>query len=230
MTRNARPAGGNRRNHLFTERRQQILDFIRDSTERRGYPPSLREIGDAVGLKSTSAVSFQVKILAEMGYLTRGARMPRTVVEKSAGLRVVQQSWDEVGEAPVDPGSQNTVGVLMFERMAAGNPVLADPESVGIMWLPREMVGSGDFFAARVVGDSMVNVNIFDGDYVVVRKQQVADNGDTVAALIEEEATVKTFHRADGHVWLMPQNPRYEPIPGDHCHLMGKVVLTIHPK
>lgn len=230
MTRNTQPAGGNRSNHPLTERRQQILDFIRDSTERRGYPPSLREIGDAVGLKSTSAVSFQVKILEEMGYLTRDARMPRTVVEKSAGLRVVQQWWNEAGETPVDFGSPNVVGVPMFERMGAGHLVTANPESVGIMWLPREVVGSGDFFAVRVVGDSMINVNIFDGDYVIVRQQQVADNGDTIAALIDEEATVKTFQRADGHVWLMPQNPRYERIPGDHCHVMGKVVLTMHPK
>jgi repressor LexA len=155
--------------------------------------------------------------LKEMGYLTREARMPRTAVAKP--LR-----------------SLKMISVPLYERIAAGNPVIANPDPEDTMELPSEMVGSGDLFAVRVVGDSMVNANIFDGDCVVVRHQEVADNGDIVAALIEEEAvtieegaaTVKTFQRVDGHVWLIPQNPKYLPIPGDHCRLMGKVVATVH--
>lgn len=131
--------------------------------------------------------------------------------------------------ASMSIGSQNMVSVPLFERIAAGNPVIANPYSEGFMHLPSEMVGSGALFAVRVAGDSMVNASIFDGDYVVVRQQDVALNGDIVAALIEEEVTVKAFHRVKGHVWLMPQNPSYEPIPGDGCRLMGKVVATVHP-
>lgn len=236
----------------LSERQQKVMQFLWDCPS--SYAPSMQEIGKAVGLKAQSAVRYQ---LIEMeakgwvrrhpkrpralewrqpdgglpirpeGYLDRGARMPRTVVEKLPGHRVVQERWDEAGEAPADFGSQNTVGVPMFERMAAGDPVTANPESVGIMWLPREMVGSGVFFAVRVVGDSMRNVNIFDGDWVVARQQDEAHNGDIVVALIEEKAAVKTFYRASGHVWLMPQNAGYEPILGDRCRLMGKVVRKI---
>ena len=136
-------------------------------------------------------------------------------------------NWAGLDAVTVNSNGTITVGVPMFERMAAGDPVVASPESVGTMWLPREMVGSGAFFAVRVVGDSMVNANIFDGDWVVVRQQDAARNGDIVAALIDEEAMVKTFHFASGHVWLMPQNPRYQPILGDHCRVMGKVITTV---
>lgn len=200
--------------HMLAERQQKILDFIRESMDRRGYPPSVREIADAVGLRSTSAVSYQLKILEEKGHLTREAGMPRTVVEKPPRLRVLQVTSDEVGKA--------SVSVPMFERIAAGSPMIANPDCVGVMQLPREKVGSGVLFAVRVVGDSMVNASIFDGDYLIVRQQDAARHGDIVAALIEDEATVKIFHHVDGHVWLMPQNPSYQPIPGDHCSVMGK--------
>jgi repressor LexA len=153
--------------------------------------------------------------------------MPRTVVERLPAHRAVQERWDEAGEAPADLGSQDMIGVPMFERMAAGDPVIANPESVGTMWFPREMIGFGVFFAVKVVGDSMEKVNISDGDWAVVRQQDEAHNGDIVAAMIEDEATVKTFFRASGHTWLIPQNTGYEPIPGDRCRLLGKVVTTI---
>lgn len=229
MTSRRRPSGGDDRNGVPTERQQEILAFHREWVERRGYPPNYREIADGVGLRSTSTVSHHLKILKKMGHLTFDAGRPRTTVGKPPPLRVIQQRSDELGKAPMDTGSQNMVSVPMFERIAAGNPVIANPDCVGVMQLPREMVGSGILFAVRVMGDSMVNASIFDRDYVVVRQQDDARNGDIVAALIEEEATVKTFHRADGHVWLMPQNPSYKPIQGDHCRVMGKVVATVHP-
>ena len=206
------------RDHGLTERQQKILDFIHESMERRAYAPTMREIADAVGLRSTSAVSYQLNLLAEMGYLVRDANKARTVVEKPRRLRVIQEG----------NGSQNMVCVPLFERIAAGIPVMANPDSEDVMQLPREMVGSGVLFAVKVVGDSMVNANIFDGDCVVVRQQEVADDGDIVAARIGEEATVKTFRRTNGHVWLMPENPKHKPILGDHCRLMGKVVATVH--
>ena len=236
MTTRRRPPGGGR-DRLLTPRRQQILDYIRESMERRGFPPSMREIADAVGLKSASTVSYHFKILKEAGYLDRDPRLPRTVVPRPPRLQVLWAESGEVGEAAAGPGSRNMVSVPLFERIAAGPGAIADPGShlrhgrqysEDTMQLPREMVGSGVLFAVKVVGDSMVNANIFDGDFVVVRQQNSADDGEIVAALIEEEATVKTFQHMNGHVWLMPQNPAHKPIPGDHCRLMGKVIATVH--
>lgn len=212
----------------LTPRRQKILDCIRDSVERRGYPPSMREIADAVGLKSTSAVSYQLETLEQMGHLTRGAKMPRTVVQKPSLRQLRRDKPDEAAQAPADRHPQNMTSVPLFDRIAAGAPVTANPESEGSMQLPAGMVGSGALFAVRVTGDSMVNANIFDGDCVIVRQQDTAHDGDIVAALIEDETTVKTFHRANGHIWLIPQNPSYTPIPGDQYGLMGKVVATVH--
>ena len=214
--------------YTLTERQQKILDCVRQSIDSRGYSPSLREIANAVGLSSASSVAYQLKNLEKKGHLTRGAGMPRTVVEKPSRLRVLQGRSDEVDKPSMNMDSQNMVSVPLFERIAAGNPVIANPYSEGFMYLSRDMVGSGVLFAVRVAGDSMVNASIFDGDYVIVRQQDDAVNGDIVAALIEEDVTVKTFHHVNGHVWLMPQNPSYEPIPGDGCRLMGKVVATVH--
>jgi repressor LexA len=219
---------GGDRDYRLTPRRQKILDFIHQSVESHGYPPSMREIAEAVGLKSLSAVSYQLKILEQMGHLTRDAKMPRTVVEKPSRRRVRQDRPDEAAKAPAGSGSQDTVTVPLFGQIAADAPMFTGPDPEGIMHLPRQMVGSGALFAVRVAGDSMVNANIFDGDCVIVRHQTTADDGDIVAALIEEKATVKTLHRANGHVWLMPQNPSYKPILGDQCGLMGKVVATVH--
>jgi repressor LexA len=176
-------------------------------------------------------------IFRELGQLARDASMPRTIVAEPSRLRVLEENSDDVGEVPIDVGSQNMVNVPMFERIAAGTGVIANPGShlhqgfqfsEDTMLLPREMVGSGVLFAVRVLGDSMVNANIFDGDFVVVRQQDSADDGDIVAALIEEEATVKVLERANGHVWLMPRNPAHKPILGDYCRLMGKIVATVH--
>jgi repressor LexA len=205
--------------------------FLTASTSQRkaGLSPTLREIASAVGFKSTSAVAYQLKILEKNGHLTHDAKMSRTVVEKSSRRRVSRERSDKVSSGSINAGSQNLVNVPLFERIAAGNLVIANPYSEGFMHLPREMVGSGELFAVRVSGDSMVNASIFDGDYVVVRRQNDAVKGDVVAALIEEDVTVKTFQHVNGHVWLMPQNPSYEPIPGDGCCLMGKVVATVHP-
>jgi repressor LexA len=202
----------------LTERRQKILQVLRECLEVRGYPPSLREIADAVGLKTVSAVAYQLKILAEMGYVARDPRLARTVVEQSPRLR----------DIPGGACSPEMVSMPLFERIAAGTGVIADPEPVGTLQLPRNQVGSGKLFAVTVAGDSMVDANIFDGDVVIVRQQEVAHNGDIVAAMNGEEATVKTFQRTGGHVWLIPQNPRYDPIPGDGCRIMGKVVATLH--
>jgi repressor LexA len=228
MTTSTRRPGGDDHDRRLTPRRQKILDCIRDSVQRRGYPPSMREIAAAVGLKSTSAVTYQLKTLQQMGHLARDANMPRTAVERPSRRRVRQHQPGQAAQAPAGAGAPDMVSVPVFGQIAAGSPVTASPEPQGSMQLPAAMVGSGALVAVRVAGDSMVNAHIFDGDCVIVRQQDTAHDGDIVAALIEDEATVKTFHRAGGHVWLMPQNPRYEPILGDRCGLMGKVVATVH--
>jgi repressor LexA len=211
--------------HVLTERRKAILVFHEDYVERCGYAPSYREIGEAVGLKSLSSVAHQVKSLEEMGALARTARRPRTTVTRRPHERGIQAG---PSQPPVTAGSAATATVPLFDRIAAGPPVIANREPEDIMQLPRDQVGSGDLFAVKVAGDSMINASIFDGDIVVVREQNDAHNGDIVAALIEEEATVKTFQRMNGHIWLLPQNPTHDPIPGDNCRIMGKVVATIH--
>jgi repressor LexA len=136
-----------------------------------------------------------------------------------------------IAAEPGDPGSQDMISMPLYEWVAAGEePVDANPDSVGTLRLPRDMVGAGKVFAVKVKGDSMVDANIFDGDCVVVRHQNDAVNGDIVAALVEGGGTVKTFLRTEDHVWLMPENPSYEPILGDGCRIMGKVVATLHSR
>lgn len=239
MTTPRRPPGDGR-DRLLTPRRQLILDYISTSMARRGCSPSMREIAEAVGLKSISTVSYHLKILTGAGYLDRGAGQPRTVVAKPSRIRVLHVEPGGAGEAMTGAGPENMASVPLFERIAAGPGVMADPGSHlrdGLqysdetMHLPKYAVGAGVLFGIKVVGDSMINANIFDGDIVVVRQQNSADDGDIVAALInegDEEATVKTLRHLDDHVWLLPQNPAHLPIPGDYCRLMGKVVATVH--
>jgi repressor LexA len=212
---------------VFSERQRQILDFIEAYMERHGVSPTLREIGDAVGLKAISAVKYQVEQLQEKGCLTRRDRMPRTIVAKVQRLRNISPEFDGI---PSDPGSGDMVSMPLFESVAAGAGVYANPEAVGTIRLPRDMVGHGNVFAVRVAGDSMVDANIFDGDCLVVRQQDDAVNGDIVAALLGDEGVVKTFRRTKNHVWLMPENPGYDPILGDGCRIMGKVVTTLHSR
>lgn len=207
----------------LTERQRTILNVIRASVTSRGYPPSIREIGDAVGLTSTSSVAHQLRTLERKGYLRRDPNRPRAVDVRGA---------DDAGTPPVtevagsDALPQPTY-VPVLGRIAAGGPILAEEAVEDVFPLPRELVGEGTLFLLKVVGDSMVEAAICDGDWVVVRQQQVADNGDIVAAMIDGEATVKTFKRAGGQVWLMPHNPAFDPIPGNDATVLGKVVTVI---
>ena len=209
----------------LSERQQRILDFIQAYAERHGVSPSFREIGDAVGLKAISAVKYQVGQLEEKGHLARRDRMPRTIVAKPRRLRSIPP---EFHGTPADPGLGDMISMPLFESVAAGTGVDANPDAVDTIRLPRDIVGCGNLFAVKVTGDSMVGADIFDGDCVVVRQQNDAVNGDIVAARFGDRATVKTFRRIEGHVWLMPENPSYEPMPGDRCRIMGKVVATLH--
>jgi repressor LexA len=214
-------------NHVLTWRQRKVLQVIRDSVQRRGYPPSMREIGEAVGLTSTSSVSYQLSTLQSKGYLRRDAGRPRTVEVRLPGHPAVRPETEEPDEAAFDIPSQDTTYVPLIGRIAAGGPILAEETIEDIFPLPKQLVGNGTLFLLKVVGDSMINAAIADGDWVVVRQQPVAENGDIVAAMIDGEATVKTFKRADDHIWLMPHNPAYTPIPGDDATILGKIVTVL---
>jgi repressor LexA len=208
----------------LTPRRRRVLEAIEDSVRRNGYAPSMREIGEAAGLASTSAVFYQMSMLEKQGYLSREARRPRTAVVRMSTDPVTYQA-DDAGE--------RVARIPLVGRIAAGGPILADELIEDIIPLPRQLVGEGDFIMLKVVGDSMVDAAITDGDLVVVRRESDIENGDIVAALIESEtsadreATVKTFRKRDGHVWLIPHNPAYTPILGDNATIIGKVVTVL---
>jgi repressor LexA len=209
----------------LTARQRTILDVIRASVNDRGYPPSIREIGDAVGLTSTSSVAHQLRTLERKGYLRRDPNRPRAVDVRGAdeSAAAAAPRTDLAGsDALPEPAFVPVLG-----RIAAGGPILAEEAVEDVFPLPRELVGEGELFLLKVVGESMVDAAICDGDWVVVRQQNVADNGDIVAAMIDGEATVKTFKRTSGQVWLMPHNPVFDPIPGNDAVVLGKVVTVI---
>ena len=219
----------------LSPRQRRIVAVIEESVQLNGYSPTLREIADATGLASASSVKHHVDRLEEMGYLTRGARRPRTAVVRSAAhpgsARRTGQWHRDV--RPGDSGEHDITDVPLVGRIAAGPPILASEDIEAIVPLPRQLVGDGELIMLRVAGDSMINAAITDGDWVVVRKESDIENGDIVAAMIESdissdgETTVKTFKRSDGHVWLMPHNPLYAPILGDEADIVGKVVAVL---
>jgi len=211
----------------LTQRQRRVLEVIHDSIERRGYPPSVREIGEAVGLSSASSVAHQLSVLQKKGWLRRDPNRPRAL-----DVRLPGDSTRTVTALPeVDPTTGETASaptyVPLVGRIAAGGPVLAEQAVEDVFPLPRELVGEGTLFMLKVAGDSMVEAAICDGDWVVVRQQPTAENGEIVAAMIDGEATVKTYKRRDGHVWLLPHNPAYEPIPGDDASILGRVVSVL---
>jgi repressor LexA len=204
---------------LLTERQRQILTVIQKWALRYGYSPSTREIADALGLASTSTVSRHLRALEEHGYLRRG-RATRPV-DVRMFLLPAQRSPSLSHEQPV------TVGVPLLGDIAAGAPILAEQSSDEVLALPRDLVGRGSLFGLRVRGDSMIDAAICDGDIVVVKQQHEAVNGDIVAAMIDDEATVKVYRRRGGHVVLEPRNPAYENIDGDRAVVLGKVVSVL---
>jgi repressor LexA len=204
-----------------------VLEVIRDSIDRRGYPPSVREIGEAVGLSSASSVAHQLSVLQKKGWLRRDPNRPRALDVRLPGDSPhVVPAAVEVGLGE-DAQTPAPTYVPLVGRIAAGGPVLAEQAVEDVFPLPRELVGEGTLFMLKVTGDSMVEAAICDGDWVVVRQQPTAENGEIVAAMIDGEATVKTYKRRDGHVWLMPHNPAYEPIPGDDATVLGRVVSVL---
>ncbi len=215
----------------MTPRQKMILETIQRSVAAHGYPPSMREIGDTVGLASLSSVTHQLSQLERMGYIRRDPKRPRAMeilLPLTLGddtPRIPHPSTEN--EEPAQTLAVDAAMVPLVGRIAAGGPILADQVVEDVMPLPRQLVGHGDLFMLRVSGDSMIDAAICDGDWVVVRRQSNAENGDVVAALLDDEATVKTFRQRDSHTWLLPQNSSYEPILGDHAVIMGKVVSVM---
>lgn len=238
-------------------RQRKVLSVIREAVERRGYPPSMREIGERVGLTSSSSVAHQLVALERKGFIRRDPNRPRALEVLAPGSRPESTAAGPDGglaqrddrhdrdarggrlrSVPAAPDAGRLLGpdgervpepvlVPVLGRIAAGGPILAEQVVDDVFPLPRAVVGEGTLFLLRVVGDSMVEAAICDGDWVVVRQQPVAENGEIVAAMIDGEATVKTFRRRDGHVWLLPHNSDFQPIPGEDATVMGKVTAVL---
>jgi repressor LexA len=215
----------------LTPRQRRILETIKETVERRGYPPSIREMGDAVGLASSSSVAHQLKMLEQKGFLRRDPNRPRALevlLPADARGAAMRSASDDSNDATgLGDKLPQPVLVPVLGRIAAGGPILADERVEDVFALPHQLVGDGTLFLLEVRGDSMIDAAICDRDWVVVRQQPTANNGDIVAALLDTEATVKTFKRADGHVWLLPHNPSYSPIDGDQASILGKVVAVL---
>lgn len=211
-----------RRRKSLSAKQMAILEFIQSSIVRNGYPPSMREIGDAVGLKSLSSVTHQLGQLELSGYLRRDPG-------KTRAMEVLIDLPGAAVENPADvsPPMGDAALVPLVGRIAAGIPITAEQQVEEIFPLPRQLVGKGELFMLKVSGDSMIDAAICDGDWVVVRSQSTAENGEIVAAMLDDEATVKTFRQRDGHTWLLPRNSAFEPILGDDATVLGKVVAVL---
>ena len=231
-----------RRRTALTERQKEVLNALRSELLNNRYAPTIREIADRCGFSSTSSVKYQLDALEDKGYIVRDPRRPRTILLTELGLenthRRLYADYTSAGvprgaaaEEPktsaedfhVDP----SVNVPVVGRIAAGSPILADQVVEEVLPLPRSLTGDGELFMLKVVGDSMVEAAICDGDWVVIRRQPVAENGEIVAAMIEGEATVKVLQRKDGHTLLLPRNSEYRPIPADDAEILGRVVTVL---
>jgi repressor LexA len=215
----------------LTPRQRRILQFIHDWVRERGYSPSMREIGRAVGLTSTSSVEHQLSALESKGHLRRAAGCPRTVEVRLPGVPPVSTKGGADANSAAGPArrifAREATRVPLVGRIAAGSPVPAEESAGEAFPLPKELVGEGDLFMLKVTGDSMIGAAITDGDWVVIRQQSDAESGEIVAAMIDGEATVKTLKRSGDHVWLMPHNSAYPPILGDQATILGRVVTVL---
>ncbi|QTH58653.1 transcriptional repressor LexA [Corynebacterium hindlerae] len=226
------PAKKNSLQPKLTERQRRILEVIRDAVVLRGYPPSIREIGDAVDLQSTSSVAYQLRQLEEKGFLRRDPNKPRAVDVRHLPEVTKPKTGPKPGrkkqvETPAPSEAVATNFIPVVGSIAAGNPILAEQNIEEYYPLPADIVGDGELFMLQVVGESMRDAGILNGDWVVVRSQPVAEEGEFVAAMIDGEATVKEFHSDSTGVWLLPHNDAFSPIPAEHAEIMGKVVSVL---
>ena len=209
-----------RRRTSLSDKQLAILEVISRSVSSRGYPPSMREIGDAVGLASLSSVTHQLNQLELSGYLRRDPNRPRA-------LEVLIELPSTSDATESGPSVADAAMVPLVGRIAAGIPITADQQVDEVFPLPRQLVGKGELFMLKVVGESMIDAAICDGDWVVVRQQKTAENGEIVAAMLDGEATVKVLRQRDGHTWLLPRNSSFEPIMGDNAEILGKIVAVL---
>lgn len=238
-----KPAGEKPSYADLTDRQKRILEVIRDSVALRGYPPSIREIGDATHLQSTSSVAYQLKMLEKKGFLRRDPKKPRAVdmrsvpteatsTKKKPGRKSVTSAESGTqGNSPSLPQISEDSSVARYVpvvgAIAAGAPILAEQNVEEYFPMPADVVGDGELYMLQVVGDSMQEAGILNGDWVIVRQQPIAEQGEFVAAMIDGEATVKEFHKDETGVWLLPHNPSYDPIPGNDATILGKVVSVM---
>ncbi|MTT33299.1 transcriptional repressor LexA [Terrilactibacillus sp. BCM23-1] len=197
----------------LSQRQQDIIDFIKHEVQTKGYPPSVREIGDAVGLASSSTVHGHLSRLEKKGLIRRDPTKPRAI-------EVLDDS-----SASITPEETNVVHVPVVGKVTAGLPITAIENIEEYFPVPKTMVNDNDVFVLNVVGDSMIDVGILNGDKVIVRQQRNADNGEIIVAMTEDdEATVKRFYKENGHIRLQPENPTMEPIILNDCVILGKVI------
>jgi repressor LexA len=223
--------------HVLTWRQRKILRVIRDSVQARGYPPSMREIGDAVGLTSIASVSYQLATLQRKGFLHRDGRRPRTMEVVLPSQRTAEVPGPASGPEAIAPRDlPEPVYVPMVARIAPGVPLLAEEQIEDVYPLPRQLVGEGTLFLLTMAGDSMISAGIADGDWLVVRQrdehdehdeQDEAADGAIVAAMLDGEAVVRRLKRSDGHAWLIAHHPGFFPLLGDTATILGPVVALL---
>lgn len=215
----------------LSKRQEEILDVLRRSLAERGFPPSVREIAAEVGLASPSTVKHHLDALERKGLIQRLPGTPRAldlrISDEADSLADTDTSQRAGTSVPMNFADGETAAVPLVGRIAAGEPITAEQAVEDVFALPTKLTGSGNLFVLEVHGDSMIEAAICDGDYVVVRSQPNADKGEIVAALIDDEATVKVLSYSDGHRWLMPRNSEFPPIPADHATILGKVVTVL---
>ncbi|HIX52964.1 MAG TPA: transcriptional repressor LexA, partial [Candidatus Lachnoclostridium stercoripullorum] len=196
----------------ITAKQTEILEYIKECVLKKGYPPSVREICEAVHLKSTSSVHSHLATLEEKGYIRRDPTKPRTI---------------EIIDEEFNPARRELVNIPVVGTVAAGQPILAEENISDYFPVPADILPNADVFMLEVKGESMINAAILNGDKLIVRIQNTAENGDKVVALLDDSATVKTFYKEDGHYRLQPENDSMDPIIADHVQILGKVVGVI---
>ncbi|HEX2951971.1 MAG TPA: transcriptional repressor LexA [Armatimonadota bacterium] len=201
----------------LTRRQQEVLAGIRLIFQETGYPPTVRELGERLGLRSSCTVQRHLEALERKGFIRRNPTKARTI-EITRGPKPVSKSAADAG----------IISIPIVGTVTAGQPILAVENVEDSVALPKSLISDDGCFALHVMGDSMINAGLYDGDLAVVKKQDNADNGDIVVALIEDEATIKRFFREDGHYRLQPENPTLQPIIADHVTVLGKVVMSVH--
>ena len=204
----------------LSKRQAAIYDYICSYTAERGFPPSVREIGSAVGLASPSTVHMHPKVLQERGLIRRDSKKPRTI-------EVVNDDTTQHLATVTQDANNNVITLPIVGNVAAGTPILAEQNIEDSITLPTSIVGDSSSFVLKVRGQSMINAGIFDGDYVIVREQHDAHDGEIVVALIDESATVKTFYREKDQIRLQPENDAMNPIYVKDASIIGRVTALI---